>query len=120
MGDGAVNWGVFLDETCTTYVPKWTYRYREALAREQAPYGEEGATLLKISAYSSAERKNFFEGRHRWSCENGNAFCSTLLSHSAGTLDCGSPRGGGGSHRRLEDGDAGDDGVVDDEERDQH
>ncbi len=90
MGDGALNWGIFLDDTCTTYVPKWTYRYRKALAQGHISYDDDESTLLKLSSYTTSkeESSGVFHKDHHWSCEKGNGLCDTLMMYSADTLYC--------------------------------
>ena len=107
MGDGALNWGIFLDDTCTTYVPKWTYRYRKALAQGQISYDDDANTLLKLSSYtaSEVESSGAFHNNHHWSCKKGNGLCDTLMMYSADTLYCqaGDQEGEDEDRRRLEE-----------------
>ena len=84
MGDGVLNWGIFLDDTCTTYVPKWSYRYRNLKAKGHISYDSNAKTLLSIGEYTKSN------GKH-WSCKKGDGFCDTILSHSADTMYCKVP-----------------------------
>ncbi len=89
IGDGALNWGIFLDNTCTTYVPQWTYRYRNALAKGVISYDSDANTLLKLSKYTTPnEDTGTFQKEHHWSCEKGNGLCESLFAYSADTLYC--------------------------------
>jgi hypothetical protein len=92
MGDSSLNWGVFLDDTCTTYLPDWTYRYRNALAKGQVPYDTDAVTLLDLSYYTGPTPSAMFGTKmYRWRCPRHEGLCETLLSYSADTLYCEVP-----------------------------
>ena len=108
MGDGELNWGIFLDDTCTTYVPKWTYRYRNLAAQGRVPYDNNAKTLTTLGKYTK------LNGKH-WSCQNGDGFCDAILSYSADTVNCEVPgKENDEEDRRKLEQYASDDSVTDD------
>jgi len=100
MTDGTINIGVFLDDTCTTYVPQWTYRYRNALAQGKiksattttSSSGSDSSgsyTTTDLATLGTLDKYTTKQNHHHWKCHSGDgALCSSLLSYSADTVYC--------------------------------
>mmetsp|Transcript_29279 Transcript_29279/g.33658 ORF Transcript_29279/g.33658 Transcript_29279/m.33658 type:complete len:687 (+) Transcript_29279:199-2259(+) len=108
MTDGTINIGVFIDDTCTTYVPQWTYRYRNALAQGKIKsattttssdsdsesdteyiYSSGSYDNTDLTTLGTLDKYTTKQNHHHWKCNSGDGvLCSSLLSYSADTMYC--------------------------------
>lgn len=105
--------GIFLDNTCTTYVPTLTYEYRKLLKKGKTTNGV--ATAVSTANKMSAGMLTCSDD------DSSGAFCDEILQASANVATCvnnesqnenDNNNNNGRSRRRMqqeEDGDAGDD-----------
>jgi hypothetical protein len=102
-----MNVGIFLDDECSVWVPRFTYEYREIVSRSSE--GDTSGLYSKLSDVSSSTTSS---STTTLDCPTIGV-CGDILDASADTKQCAVYGGGGGQDnnngRKLEEADEGED-----------